>query len=191
MGLIKKILKIAVASKMADDYGVFPAAMYLANSKPDADDEILLTEDVSQFEIEKNKLCNYLYDFYEQYKDSFKGNLEFTNRFFNLLDKIMDADAESYNLISPQINNLIEDAIYFSRLSEITYQLKKIVDDNLDEFSEEEQQELYKKINYAIDAGTKTKSRKKMLNLIKELKKRRITLTNEEEVIAAINNGFE
>ena len=30
-----------------------------------------------------------------------------------------------------------------------------------------------------------------MLNLIKELKKRRITLTNEEEVIAAINNGFE
>ena len=65
MGLIKKILKIAVASKMADDYGVFTAAMYLANSKPDADDEILLTEDVSQFEIEKNKLCNYLYDFYE------------------------------------------------------------------------------------------------------------------------------
>lgn len=56
MGLIKKILKIAVASKMADDYGVFPAAMYLANSKPDADDEICeisLTEDVSQFEIEK------------------------------------------------------------------------------------------------------------------------------------------
>ena len=37
---------------MADDYGVFPAAMYLANSKPDADDEICeisLTEDVSQF----------------------------------------------------------------------------------------------------------------------------------------------
>lgn len=56
MGLIKKILKIVVASKMADDYGVFPAAMYLANSKPDADDEICeipLTEDVSQFEIEK------------------------------------------------------------------------------------------------------------------------------------------
>jgi len=124
MWLIKKILKIAVASKMADDYGVFPAAMYLANSKPDADDEICeisLTEDVSQFEIEKNKLCNYLYDFYEQNKDSFKGNLEFTNRFFNLLDKIMDADVESYNLISPQINNLIEDAIYFNRLSEITY----------------------------------------------------------------------
>ena len=45
--------------------------------------------------------------------------------FFNLLDKIMDADAESYNLISPQINNLIEDAIYFNRLSEITYQLKR------------------------------------------------------------------
>lgn len=179
---------------MADDYGVFPAAMYLANSKPNADDEICeisLTEDVSQFEIEKNKLCNYLYDFYEQNKDSFKGNLEFANRFFNLLDKIMDADAESYNLISPQINNLIEDAIYFSRLSEITYQLKKIVDDNLDKFSKEEQQELYKKINYAIDAGTKAKSKKKMLNLIKELKKRRITLTNEEEVIAAINNGFE
>lgn len=136
MGLIKKILKIAVASKMADDYGVFPAAMYLANSKP-------------------------------------------------------DADVESYNLISPQINNLIEDAIYFSRLSEITYQLKKIVDDNLDKFSKEEQQELYKKINYAIDAGTKAKSKKKMLNLIKELKRHRITLTNEEEVIAAINNGFE
>lgn len=136
MGLIKKILKIAVASKMADDYGVFPAAMYLANSKP-------------------------------------------------------DADVESYNLISPQINNLIEDAIYFNRLSEITYQLKKIVDDNLDKFSKEEQQELYKKINYAIDAGTKAKSKKKMLNLIKELKKHRITLTNEEEVIAAINNGFE
>lgn len=191
MGLIKKILKIAVASKMADDYGVFPAAMYLANSKPDADDEILLTEDVSQFEIEKNKLCNYLYDFYEQYKDSFKGNFEFANRFFNLLDKIMDADAESYNLISPQINNLIEDAIYFNRLSEITYQLKKIVNDNLDKFSKEEQQELYKKINYAIDAGTKAKSKKKMLNLIKELKKHRITLTNEEEVVAAINNGFE
>lgn len=41
---------------MADDYGVFPAAMYLANSKPDVDDEICeisLTEDVSQFEIEK------------------------------------------------------------------------------------------------------------------------------------------
>lgn len=56
MGLIKKILKIAEASKMADDYGVFPAAMHLANSKPDADDEICeisLTEDVSQFEIEK------------------------------------------------------------------------------------------------------------------------------------------
>ena len=136
MGLIKKILKIAVASKMADDYGIFPAAMYLANSKP-------------------------------------------------------DADVESYNLISPQINNLIEDAIYFSRLSEITYQLKKIVDDNLDKFSKEEQQELYKKINYAIDAGTKAKSKKKMLNLIKELKRHRITLTNEEEVIAAINNGFE
>lgn len=50
---------------------------------------------------------------------------------------------------------------------------------------------MYKKINYAIDAGTKAKSKKKMLNLIKELKKRRITLTNEEEVIAAINNGFE
>ena len=66
MGLIKKILKIAVASKMADDYVVFPAAMYLANSKPDIEDEICeisLTEDVSQFEIEKNKLCNYLYDF--------------------------------------------------------------------------------------------------------------------------------
>lgn len=110
MGLIKKILKIAVASKMADDYGVFPAAMYLANSKP-------------------------------------------------------DADAESYNLISLQINDLIEDAIYFNRLSEITYQLKKIVDDNLDEFSKEEQKELYKKINYAIDAGTKAKSKKKMLNL--------------------------
>lgn len=136
MGLIKKTLKIAVASKMADDYGIFPAAMYLANSKP-------------------------------------------------------DADVESYNLISPQINNLIEDAIYFSRLSEITYQLKKIVDDNLDKFSKEEQQELYKKINYAIDAGTKAKSKKKMLNLIKELKRHRITLTNEEEVIAAINNGFE
>ena len=136
MGLIKKILKIAVASKMADDYGVFPAAMYLANSKP-------------------------------------------------------DDDAESYNLISLQINDLIEDAIYFNRLSEITYQLKKIVDDNLDKFSKEEQQELYKKINYAIDAGTKAKSKKKMLNLIKGLKKHRITLTNEEEVIAAINNGFE
>ena len=40
MRLIKKILKIAIASKMVDDYGVFPAAMYLANSKPDADDEI-------------------------------------------------------------------------------------------------------------------------------------------------------
>lgn len=40
MGLIKKMLKIGVASKMADDYGVFPATMYLANSKPDADDEI-------------------------------------------------------------------------------------------------------------------------------------------------------
>ena len=56
MGLIKKILKMGVASKMADDYGVFPAAMYLANSKPDTDDEICeipLTEDVSQFEIEK------------------------------------------------------------------------------------------------------------------------------------------
>lgn len=56
MGLIKKILKMGVASKMADDYGVFPAAMYLANSKPDSDDEICeisLTEDVSQFEIEK------------------------------------------------------------------------------------------------------------------------------------------
>ena len=101
MRLIKKILKMWVASKMVDDYGVFPAAMYLANSKPDADDEISLTKDVSQFEIEKNKLCNYLYDFYEQNKDSFKGNLEFANRFFNLLDKIMDADAESYNLISP------------------------------------------------------------------------------------------
>lgn len=179
---------------MADDYGVFPAAMYLANSKPDADDEICeisLTEDASQFEIEKNKLCNYLYDFYEQYKNSFKGNLEFANRFFNLLDKIMNADTESYNLISPQINNLIEDAIYFNRLSEITYQLKKIVDDNLDEFSKEEQQELYKKINYAIDAGTKAKSKKRMLNLIKELKKHRITLTNEEEVVTAINNGFE
>ena len=25
---------------MVDDYGVFPAAMYLANSKPDVDDEI-------------------------------------------------------------------------------------------------------------------------------------------------------
>ena len=62
---------------------------------------------------------------------------------------------------------------------------------NLDKFSKEEQQELYKKINYAIDAGTKAKSKKKMLNLIKELKKRRITLTNEEEVIAAMNNGFE
>ena len=37
--LLKK-LKIAVASKMEDDYGVFPAAMYLANSKPGADDEI-------------------------------------------------------------------------------------------------------------------------------------------------------
>ena len=194
MGLIKKILKMGVASKMADDYGVFPAAMYLANSKPDIEDEICeisLTKDVSQFEIEKNKLCNYLYDFYEQNKDSFKGNLEFTNRFFNLLDKIMDADAESYNLISPQINNLIEDAIYFNRLSEITYQLKKIVDDNLDEFSKEEQQELYKKINYAIDVGTKAKSKKRMLNLIKELKKHRITLTNEEEVVTAINNGFE
>ncbi len=80
MGLIKKILKMGVASKMTDDYGVFPAAMYLANSKPDADDEICeipLTEDVSQFEIEKNKLCNYLYDFYEQYKDSFKVSLAF------------------------------------------------------------------------------------------------------------------
>ena len=70
-------------------------------------------------------------------------------------------------------------------------ELKKIVDDNLDEFSKEEQQELYKKINYAIDAGTKAKSKKKMLNLIKGLKKHRITLTNEEEVIAAINNGIE
>ena len=30
-----------------------------------------------------------------------------------------------------------------------------------------------------------------MLNLIKELKKHRITLTPELEVIAAINNGFE
>lgn len=194
MGLIKKILKMGVASKMADDYGAFPAAMYLANSKPDAEDEIYeisLTEDVSQFEIEKNKLCNYLYDFYEQYKDNFKGNLEFTNRFFNLLDKIMDADAESYYLISPQIKDLIEDAIYFNRLNEITYQLKKIVDDNLDEFSKEEQEELYKKINYAIDSGTKAKSKKRMLNLIKELKKHRITLTNEEEVATAINNGFE
>ena len=26
---------------MVDDYGVFPAAMYLANSKPDVDDEII------------------------------------------------------------------------------------------------------------------------------------------------------
>ena len=63
--LLKKILKMGVASKMADDYGVFPAVMYLANSKPDADDEICeipLTEDASQFEIEKDKLCNYLYD---------------------------------------------------------------------------------------------------------------------------------
>lgn len=55
MELIKKILKMGVASKMADDYGVFPAAMYLANSKPDVDDEILLTEDVSQFNITTNK----------------------------------------------------------------------------------------------------------------------------------------
>ena len=78
MGLIKKILKMGVASKMADDYGTFPAALYLANSKLDTEDEICeisLTEDVSQFEIEKNKLCNYLYDFYEQYKDSFKVSL--------------------------------------------------------------------------------------------------------------------
>jgi len=30
-----------------------------------------------------------------------------------------------------------------------------------------------------------------MLNLIKELKKHRITLTNEEEVATTINNGFE
>lgn len=194
MGLIKNIFKIGVATKMADDYGIFPTLISLANSNIDANDEICeisLTEDVSQFEIEKNKLYNYLYDFYDEYKDSFKGNFAFVNRFLDLLDKIMDADAESYNLISPQINNLIEDAIYFNRLSEITYQLKKIVDDNLDEFSKEEQQELYKKINYAIDAGTKAKSKKKMLNLIKELKKHRITLTNEEEVIAAINNGFE
>ena len=101
-------------------------------------------------------------------------------------EKIMKEDE-----INKQINDLIEDAIYFNRLSEITYQLKKIVDDNLDKFSKEEQQELYKKINYAIDAGTKAKSKKKMLNLIRELKNRRITLTNEEEVIAAINNGFE
>lgn len=50
---------------------------------------------------------------------------------------------------------------------------------------------MYKKINYAIDAGTKAKSKKKMLNLIKELKKHRITLTNEEELVVAINNGFE
>ena len=100
MGLIKKILKIAVASKMADDYGVFPAAMYLANSKPDVDDEICeisLTEDVSQFEIEKNKLCNYLYDFYDEYKENFA----FVNRVLDLLDKIMDADVKSYYLISP------------------------------------------------------------------------------------------
>lgn len=82
MGLIKKILKMGVASKMADDYGTFPAALYLANSKPDTEDEIYeisLTEDVSQFEIEKNKLCNYLYDFYEQNKDSFKLMIFFVN----------------------------------------------------------------------------------------------------------------
>lgn len=100
MGLIKKILKIAVASKMADDYGVFPAAMHLANSKPDADDEICeisLTEYVSQFEIEKNKLYNYLYDFYDEYKENFA----FVNRVLDLLDKIMDADVKSYYLISP------------------------------------------------------------------------------------------
>ena len=77
------------------------------------------------------------------------------------------------------------------KMKKMLNELKKIVDDNLDKFSKEEQQELYKKINYAIDAGTKAKSKKKMLNLIKELKKHRITLTNEEEVIAAINNGFE
>ncbi len=40
MGLIKKILKMGVASKMADDYGTFPAALYLANSKLDTEDEI-------------------------------------------------------------------------------------------------------------------------------------------------------
>ena len=39
MELIKKILKMGIASKMADDYGTFPAAMYLANSKPAVDDE--------------------------------------------------------------------------------------------------------------------------------------------------------
>lgn len=37
----------------------------------------------------------------------------------------------------------------------------------------------------------KLKVKKRMLNLIKGLKKHRITLTNEEKVIAAINNGFE
>lgn len=194
MGLIKNILKIGVATKIADDYGVFPALITLANSKNDADDEICeisLTEDVSQFEIEKNKLYNYLYDFYDEYKESFKENFAFVNRFLDLLDKIMDSDVESYYLISSQINDLMEDAIYFYKANEIIYQLKKIVDDNLDEFSKEEQQELYEKINYAIDVGTKAKSKKKMLNLIKELKKHRITLTNEEEVIAAINDGFE
>ena len=30
-----------------------------------------------------------------------------------------------------------------------------------------------------------------MLDIIKELKKHRITLTNEEELVVAINNGFE
>lgn len=85
----------------------------------------------------------------------------------------------------------MEDAIYFYKANEIIYQLKKIVDDNLNNFSKEEQQELYENINYAIDIGTKAKSKKRMLNLIEELKKHRITLTNEEEVVAVINNGFE
>lgn len=37
----------------------------------------------------------------------------------------------------------------------------------------------------------KLKVKKRMLNLIKELKKHRIILTNKEEVVTAINNGFE
>lgn len=103
---------------MADDYGVFPAAMYLANSKPDVDDEICeisLTEDVSQFEIEKKISYVIIY-------------MIFMNNIKIVLKAILNLQID-FNLTD----------------YEITYQLKEIVDDNLDKFSKEEQQELYKR----------------------------------------------
>lgn len=188
MGFLKSLFNGIVAGDIGEKHGFGTGVAYLEMaSRLDAMDTCARSR--TNFESEKQSVVSNIVEMYEEYKELF--NKDFTDRMFSILSTFSSSTPSNCKSVVPLVESLINDMSFFINVDGILQELKDGLELNKNVVNIKRNKSIIlKRIDDVVDSSTAGECKRKMINLIEDLKEYGITVKNEEEVINKIKTNW-